>query len=147
MKKSIKSIVLGMVTVALLAGCFGNNNTSSDSKVSSNDSSSTVTSETSTTSSSASESKQSSTSTSTIQSTTQAPSSSSSSSSSSSEVVKTQIQLSAAKTTLEINEEVLITSNVENVTFTVGEGATVVNNVFKATKDGTYVVTAHKDGD
>ncbi len=147
MKKSIKSIVLGMVTVALLAGCFGNNNTSSDSKVSSNDSSSTVTSETSTTSSSASESKQSSTSTSTTQSTTQAPSSSSSSSSSSSEVVKTQIQLSAAKTTLEINEEVLITSNVENVTFTVGEGATVVNNVFKATEAGEFRVRATKEGD
>ena len=123
MKKSIKSIALGVVTVALLAGCFGQESTSkTDSTVSSNNSSSSVTSETSITSSS------------TTSSTT------------SSIVVKTQLTLTAPKTTLEINEEVLISSNVEGATLTTAEGATITNNVFKATKEGAYVVTAHKDG-
>ena len=138
MKKSIKSIVLGMVTISLLAGCFGKESTSSNgSTVSSNNSSSNVTSDSSFTSSSTTEST-----TSSITSST-----TTSSSSTSSIVVKTQIVLSAPKTTLEINEEVLISSTVEGVTLTTTEGATITNNVFKATKDGTYVVTAHKDGD
>ena len=150
MKKSIKSIVLGIVTAAMLTGCFGEGSTSSDSQVSGSNSSSNTTSETTSSSSSATTSTTSSTSTSTSSSasTSTTPSSSSSSSSSApSIVVKTQITLTAPKTTLEINEEVLISSNVEGVTFTTGEGATITNNVFKATKDGNYVITAHKDGD
>ncbi len=150
MKKSIKSIVLGIVTAAMLTGCFGEGSTSSDSQVSGSNSSSNTTSETTTSSSSATTSTTSSTSTSTSSSasTSTTPSSSSSSSSSApSIVVLTQITLTAPKTTLEINEEVLISSNVEGVTFTTGEGASVTNNVFKATKAGNFVVTAHKDGD
>ena len=136
MKKSIKSIALGLVTVGLLAGCFGKGTTSSsDSAVSSSNSTSNTTSDSSITSSS------------TTQSTKSSITSSSSSSSTTSIVVKTQITLSAPKTTLEINEEVLISSNVEGVTLTTSEGATITNNVFKATKDGTFIVTAHKDGD
>ena len=64
-------------------------------------------------------------------------------------MIKTQITLSAAdnKTTLEINETVQIVSNVEGVTYSTTEGATIANNgLFQATKEGTYVVTAHKDG-
>ena len=131
MKKSIKSIVLGLVTAGLLTGCFGEGTTSSsDSQVSSSDSSSNITSDSSITSSSTTSSVTSSSTTSTT-----------------SIVIKTQITLSAPKTTLEINEEVLISSNVEGVNFTTTEGAAITNGVFKATKDGTYVVTAHKDGD
>ena len=146
MKKSIKSIVLGLVTVGLLTGCFGEGTTSSsDSQVSSSNSTSNITSDSSLTSSSTTSSLTSSISSS---STSSIPSSTSSSSSSTSSiVVLTQITLTAPKTTLEINEEVLISSNVEGVTLTTTEGATITNNVFKATKDGTYVVTAHKDGD
>jgi len=125
MKKSIKTILLGMATAALLTGCFGQGSTSSnDSTVTSNNSSSSVTSDSTITSSS--------TSTSTTQS---------------SVVVKTQITVTAPKTTLEINEEVLISTNVQGVTLTTTEGATITNGVFKATKAGSYVVTAHKDGD
>lgn len=146
MKKSIKSIVLGLVTVGLLTGCFGEGTTSSsDSQVSSSNSTSNITSDSSLTSSSTTSSLTSSISSS---STSSIPSSTSSSSSSTSSiVVLTQITLTAPKTTLEINEEVLISSNVEGVTLTTTEGATITNNVFKATKDGTYVITAHKDGD
>ncbi len=146
MKKSIKSIVLGLVTVGLLTGCFGEGTTSSsDSQVSSSNSTSNITSDSSLTSSSTTSSLTSSissSSTSSISSST-----SSSSSSTSSIVVLTQIALTAPKTTLEINEEVLISSNVEGVTLTTTEGATITNNVFKATKAGNFVVTAHKDGD
>ena len=97
MKKSIKSIVLGLVTAGLLTGCFGEGTTSSsDSQVSSSNSSSNITSD----SSNSSITSSSTTSSSTTSSTT-------------SIVIKTQITLSAPKTTLEINEEVLISSNVE----------------------------------
>lgn len=68
-------------------------------------------------------------------------------SSSSSVVTKTDIVLTASKTELEINEELLISSNVEGVTLTTTTGATITNNFFKATAAGTYVVTAHKEGD
>ena len=73
--------------------------------------------------------------------------SSSSSSETSSVVTKTDIVLTADKIRVEINEQLTIKSNVEGVTYSVGEGASVTNGVFAATKEGTYVVTAHKDGD
>lgn len=146
MKKSIKSIVLGLVTVGLLTGCFGEGTTSSsDSQVSSSNSTSNITSDSSLTSSSTTSSL---TSSNPSSSTSSIPSSTSSSSSSTSSiVVLTQITLTAPKTTLEINEEVLISSNVEGVALTTTEGATITNNVFKAAKAGNFVVTAHKDGD
>ena len=152
MKKSIKTIVLALATIGMLTGCFGEASTSnktsnnSQSNVSSDNSSSNISTDTSITSSSTSTS----TTSSAISSTTSsAPTSSSSSSSTSSIVIKTQITLSAAdnKTTLEINETVQIVSNVEGVTYSTTEGATIANNgLFQATKEGTYVVTAHKDG-
>ena len=132
------------MTAGLLTGCFGEDS-SSDSQVSNSNSTSSTISDSSITSSSTTSSLTSSISSS---STSSIPSSTSSSSSSApSIVVLTQITLTAPKTTLEINEEVLISSNVEGVTFTTGEGASVTNNVFKATKAGNFVVTAHKDGD
>ena len=69
------------------------------------------------------------------------------SSSTSSIVVKTDIVLTADKARVEVNEQLTINSNVEGVTYSTGEGASVVNGVFTATKVGTYVITAHKDGD
>ena len=150
MKKSIKTIVLALATIGMLTGCFGEASTSnktsnnSQSNVSSDNSSSNISTDTSITSSSTSTST---TSSATSSTTSSAPTSSSSSSSTSSIVIKTQITLSAPKTTLEINEEVLISSNVEGVTLSTTEGATITNGVFKATKDGTFVVIAHKDGD
>ena len=65
----------------------------------------------------------------------------------SSTVVKTDISLTANKTTLEIGEELLISANVEGASLTTTTGATITSGVFKATEAGTYVVTAHKEGD
>ena len=129
MKKSIKTVLLSLALVGTLAGCdFGQNPSSSVTPSSNSD-----TSLTSSTSSSE----------------TSLPSSSSisSSSESSSVVTKTDIVLTADKTNLDVNESVTITSNVEGVTYSTGEGASVNGGVFSATKEGTFVVTAHKDGD
>ena len=126
MKKSIKTVLLSLALVGTLAGCdFGQNPASSSASTSSSDTSLTSSSSSSETSST----------------------SSSSTSSTSSVVVKTDIVLTADKTRVEVNEQLTINSNVEGVTYSVGEGATVNNGVFSATKEGTYVVTAHKDGD
>ena len=126
MKKSIKTVLLSLALVGTLAGCdFGQTSTSSSTSSSNSD-----TSITSSTSSSESSS-----------------STSSSTSSSSSIVVKTDIVLTADKARVEVNEQLTINSNVEGVTYSTGEGASVVNGVFTATKVGTYVVTAHKEGD
>ncbi len=126
MKKSIKTVLLSLALVGTLAGCdFGQNPASSSASANSGDTSLTS-------SSSSSE--------------TSLPSSSSTSSTSS-VVVKTDIVLTADKTRVEVNEQLTINSNVEGVTYSVEEGATVTNGVFSATKEGTYVVTAHKDGD
>lgn len=125
MKKSIKTVLLSLALVGTLAGCdFGQNSTSSVTQSSNSDTSLTS-------SSSSSESS----------------SSSSSSSESSSVVTKTDIVLTADKTNLDVNESVTITSNVEGVTYSTVEGASVNAGVFSATKEGTFVVTAHKDGD
>lgn len=129
MKKSIKTVLLSLALVGTLAGCdFGQNSTSSVTPSSNSDTSLTS-------SSSSSESS--------------LPSSSSisSSSESSSVVTKTDIVLTAEKTNLDVNESVTITSNVEGVTYSTVEGASVNAGVFSATKEGTFVVTAHKDGD
>ena len=129
MKKSIKTVLLSLALVGTLAGCdFGQNPSSSVTPSSNSD-----TSLTSSTSSSE----------------TSLPSSSSisSSSESSSVVTKTDIVLTADKTNLDVNESVTITSNVEGVTYSTVEGASVNAGVFSATKEGTFVVTAHKDGD
>lgn len=129
MKKSIKTVLLSLALVGTLAGCdFGQNSTSSVTPSSNSDTpltSSTSSSETSLPSSS----------------------SISSSSESSSVVTKTDIVLTAEKTNLDVNESVTITSNVEGVTYSTVEGASVNAGVFSATKEGTFVVTAHKDGD
>ena len=129
MKKSIKTVLLSLALVGTLAGCdFDQNSTSSSASANSSDTSLTS-------SSSSSE--------------TSLPSSSSisSSSESSSVVTKTDIVLTAEKTNLDVNESVTITSNVEGVTYSTVEGASVNAGVFSATKEGTFVVTAHKDGD
>ena len=109
MKKTLKSIVLGLIAIGALAGCdFGSqSNTSSEA---------TSSSETSL-------------------------------NSSESVVTKTNIVLTATKTSINVNEELTITSNVEGVTYSVSEGASINNGVFSATKEGEYTVTAHKDGD
>ena len=109
MKKTLKSIVLGLIAIGALAGCeFGSqSNTSSEA---------TSSSETSL-------------------------------NSSESVVTKTNIVLTATKTSINLNEELTITSNVEGVTYSVSEGASINNGVFSATKEGEYTVTAHKDGD
>ena len=126
MKKSIKTVLLSLALVGTLAGCdFGQNPASSSASTSSSDTSLTSSSSSNETSST----------------------SSSSTSSTSSVVVKTDIVLTADKTRVEVNEQLTINSNVEGVTYSVGEGATVNNGVFSATKEGTYVVAAHKDGD
>ena len=125
MKKSIKTVLLSLALVGTLAGCdFGQNPTSSVTPSSNSD--------TSLTSSSGS---------------SESSSSSSGSSESSSVVTKTDIVLTAEKTNLDVNESVTITSNVEGVTYSTVEGASVNAGVFSATKEGTFVVTAHKDGD
>lgn len=139
MKKSIKTVLLSLALVGTLAGCdFGQTPTSS-SATSSNSSDTSITSSTS--------SSESSLPTSSSTSSSSTSSSSSFSSSSSSVVIKTDIILNADKTNLDVNESVTITSNVEGVTYSTGEGASVNGGVFSATKEGTYVVTAHKDGD
>ena len=125
MKKSIKTVLLSLVMVGTLAGCDFGNPTQSN-KPSSSENSTSFTSNSS--------SEESSTSSSTTTST-------------SSVVVKTDIVLTAEKTRVEVNEQLTITSNVEGVTYTTTEGASIVNGVFTATKEGTYVVTAHKEGD
>jgi len=127
MKKSIKTVLLSLALVGTLAGCdFGQTPTSS-SATSSNSSDTSITSSTSSNESSSSTSN--------------------STSSSSSIVVKTDIVLTADKARVEVNEQLTIDSNVEGVTYSTEEGASVVNGVFTATKVGTYVVTAHKEGD
>ena len=127
MKKSIKTVLLSLALVGTLAGCdFGQTSTSS-SATSSKSSDTSITSSTSSSESSSSTSN--------------------STSSSSSIVVKTDIVLTADKTRVEVNEQLTINSNVEGVTYSTEEGASVVNGVFTATKVGTYVVTAHKEGD
>lgn len=129
MKKSIKTVLLSLALVGTLAGCdFGQNPTSSVTPSSNSD-----TPLTSSTSSS--------------ESSLPSSSSISSSSESSSVVTKTDIVLTAEKTNLDVNESVTIASNVEGVTYSTVEGASVNAGVFSATKEGTYVVTAHKDGD
>lgn len=129
MKKSIKTVLLSLALVGTLAGCdFGQNSTSSVTPSSNSD-----TPLTSSTSSS--------------ESSLPSSSSISSSSESSSVVTKTDIVLTAEKTNLDVNESVTITSNVEGVTYSTVEGASVNAGVFSATKEGTFVVTAHKDGD
>ena len=131
MKKSIKTVLLSLALVGTLTGCdFGQTSTSSNTP-SSNSSDTSITSSTSSSESSLPTSS----------------STSTSSSSSSSIVTKTDIILNADKTNLDVNESVTITSNVEGVTYSTGEGASVNAGVFSATKEGTYVVTAHKDGD
>ena len=125
MKKSIKTVLLSLVMVGTLAGCDFGNPTQSN-KPSSSENSTSFTSNSS--------SEESSTSSSTTTST-------------SSVVIKTDIVLTAEKTRVEVNEQLTITSNVEGVTYTTTEGASIVNGVFTATKEGTYVVTAHKEGD
>ena len=128
MKKSIKTVLLSLALVGTLAGCdFGQNSTSSVTPSSNSD-----TPLTSSTSSS--------------ESSLPSSSSISSSSESSSVVTKTDIVLTAEKTNLDVNESVTITSNVEGVTYSTVEGASVNAGVFSATKEGTFVVTAHKDG-
>ena len=109
MKKTLKSIVLGLIAIGALAGCdfSSQSNTSSEA---------TSSSETSL-------------------------------NSSESVVTKTNIVLTATKTSINVNEELTITSNVEGVTYSVSEGASINNGVFSATKEGEYTVTAHKDGD
>ena len=126
MKKSIKTVLLSLALVGTLAGCDFSQASTSSSTSSSN-------SDTSITSSASSSESSSSTSNST--------------SSSSSIVVKTDIVLTADKARVAVNEQLIINSNVEGVTYSTEEGASVVNGVFTATKVGTYVVTAHKEGD
>ena len=137
MKKSIKTVLLSLALVGTLAGCDFSQAPTSSSATSSDSSDTSITSSTSSSESSLS----------TSSSTSSSSTSSSSSSSSSSVVIKTDIILNADKTNLDVNESVTITSNVEGVTYSTGEGASVNGGVFTATKEGTYVVTAHKDGD
>ena len=125
MKKSIKTVLLSLVVVGALAGCDFGNQPSNTSSSSSSESSTSLTSS----------------------STSETSTSSSSSSSTSSIAVKTNIVLTAEKTRVEVLEHLTIHSNVEGVTYSTSEGASVVNGVFSATKEGTYVVTAHKEGD
>ncbi len=125
MKKSIKTVLLSLVVVGALAGCDFGNQPSNTSSSSSSESSTSLTSS----------------------STSETSKSSSSSSSTSSIAVKTNIVLTAEKTRVEVFEQLTINSNVEGVTYSTSEGASVVNGLFSATKEGTYVVTAHKEGD
>ena len=125
MKKSIKTVLLSLVVVGALAGCDFGNQPSNTSSSSSSESSTSLTSS----------------------STSETSTSSSSSSSTSSVAVKTNIVLTAEKTRVEVFEQLTINSNVEGVTYSTSEGASVVNGLFSATKEGTYVVTAHKEGD
>ena len=125
MKKSIKTVLLSLVVVGALAGCDFGNQPSNTSSSSSSESSTSLTSS----------------------STSETSTSSSSSSSTSSIAVKTNIVLTAEKTRVEVFEQLTINSNVEGVTYSTSEGASVFNGVFSATKEGTYVVTAHKEGD
>ena len=111
MKKSIKTVLLSLALVGTLAGCdFGQTPTSS-SATSSNSSDTSITSSTSSSESSSSTSN--------------------STSSSSSIVVKTDIVLTADKARVEVNEQLTINSNVDGVTYSTEEGASVVNGVFK----------------
>ena len=125
MKKSIKSVLLSLVMVGTLAGCDFGNQPSNTSTSSTSESSTSFTSS----------------------STSETSTSSSSSSSTSSIAVKTNIVLTAEKTRVEVFEQLTINSNVEGVTYSTSEGASVFNGLFSATKEGTYVVTAHKEGD
>ncbi len=125
MKKTIKTVLLSLVVVGALAGCDFGNKPSNTSSSSSSESSTSLTSS----------------------STSETSTSSSSSSSTSSIAVKTNIVLTAEKTRVEVFEQLTINSNVEGVTYSTSEGASVFNGVFSATKEGTYVVTAHKEGD
>ena len=125
MKKSIKTVLLSLVVVGALAGCDFGNQPSNTSSSSSSESSTSLTSS----------------------STSETSTSSSSSSSTSSIAVKTNIVLTAEKTRVEVFEQLTINSNVEGVTYSTSEGASVFNGLFSATKEGTYVVTAHKEGD
>ena len=125
MKKSIKTVLLSLVVVGALAGCNFGNQPSNTSSSSSSESSTSLTSS----------------------STSETSTSSSSSSSTSSIAVKTNIVLTAEKTRVEVFEQLTINSNVEGVTYSTSEGASVFNGLFSATKEGTYVVTAHKEGD
>lgn len=108
MKKTIKTLLLSVAVISMVAGCDNNSSKPASSSV--------------------------------ISSSEEAPSSSV-------VAVKTDIVLTASKTTLEINEELLISSNVEGATLTTTTGAAITNGFFKATQAGTYVVTAHKEGD
>ena len=121
MKKSIKTVLLSLVVVGALAGCDFGNQPSNTSSSSSSESSTSLTSS----------------------STSETSTSSSSSSSTSSIAVKTNIVLTAEKTRVEVFEQLTINSNVEGVTYSTSEGASVFNGLFSATKEGTYVVTAH----
>ena len=125
MKKTIKSVLLSLVMVGTLAGCDFGNQPSNTSTSSTSESSTSFTSS----------------------STSETSTSSSSSSSTSSIAVKTNIVLTAEKTRVEVFEQLTINSNVEGVTYSTTEGASVFNGLFSATKEGTYVVTAHKEGD
>ena len=151
MKKSIKTLFLGLVTIGMLTGCL-DQATSSENNVSSSNSTQTTSEVTSSSASLSSNVTSESTSLSSANSFSSSAHSSSSTQPSSSAqpsssvIVKTDIVLTASKTTLEIGEELLINSNVEGVTLSTTTGATLTNGFFKATQAGTYVVTAHKDG-
>ena len=130
MKKSMKSLLLSVLAVGMLAGCDNSTSKADTSNPLSNSEpevSSFISSEPSVSK--------------------DVSSNSPSSSSNSSSVVKTDIILSATKTNADLNERVLISANIQGVTFSTTAGATVENGVFVGTKEGTYVVTGHKDGD
>ena len=157
MKTTIKTLLLGFVAVGMLAGCKGNpatasstnNGSSNIATTSSNGSSSEFISSSNNGQSGDKGGDSSIISSSQTSSSNQASSSSyasSSSQTSSSSVIEIQIVLTADKNKVEVNEGLTINSNVEGVTLTANNGASVVNGVFTATQPGTYVVTATKEG-
>ena len=129
MKKTIKSLALSIVTLSMLAACNGNTKSSAE-VILSNETSSLVSSNEPASNSSE----------------IIIPTSSSTSSSSSTNVPKTDIVVNATKTEADLNERILLSSNVSGVTYSTTAGATIDGDVFVATKEGTYVVTAHKEG-
>ena len=130
MKKSMKSLVLSVVTLSMLAACNGNSNSTAESISKNPEVSETVSSNEPISNSSE----------------IIIPTSSSSSSSSTA-VARTDIVISATKTDADLNERILLSANVTGVTYSTTQGATIDGDIFFASKEGTYVVTGHKDGD
>ena len=129
MAKTIKNVMLGILTMGMLVACNANKSNSTQNSIENSQSSTVSTSE-----SASASSKNSSI-------------SSSPSSSSSISVANIDIELTAAKLDADVNEEVTITSNVDGVILRVNStNATVANGVFKASKAGKYTIIGHKDG-